>query len=86
MFVKAEHRRAGISRRILGELEKWAFELGYSRALIETESAQVEAIKLHSSSGYSRMAGYGPYIGFPDSVCFEKSLPAPCNDATGRLI
>lgn len=74
MFVRHEHRRVGISRKILAELEKWAVEDGFSRALIETGSAQFEAVKLYTSSGYSRIAGYGPYIGFTDSVCFEKKL------------
>src|SRR5690349_12952064 len=36
MFVRKKFRGAGISKLILQELEKWAKELGYSFAVLET--------------------------------------------------
>jgi len=34
MFVKATHRGKGIGVAILNELEKWAFEIGFSSMLL----------------------------------------------------
>ena len=74
MFVKPEKRRQGISSRILTELEKWAVELGFAQALIETGAGQTEAIALYTKSGYRRTANFGPFADMGDSVCLAKDL------------
>jgi len=74
MYVAPSHRGKGISRMILSELEKWAKEENYSETILETGTAQTEAIGLYENSGYSVTDNYGPYIGLPDSICFRKSL------------
>jgi len=74
MFVIPNYRGRKISKQVLGELEAWAKELGYSKAVLETGSGQPEAIGLYTKSGYERIANYGQYKDFPNSLCFEKEL------------
>lgn len=74
IFVTPDYRGRKISRLILEELEKWAKELGYSKALLETGSKQSEAIGLYTKSGYAKIENYGQYKDFPNSLCFEKRI------------
>jgi GNAT superfamily N-acetyltransferase len=74
MYVKSEYRRKGIAVGILSELEKWAFELRFSKAILETGIKQPEAIGLYLKNGYLRIDNYGQYKGMQTSICFEKDL------------
>jgi len=74
MFVTPDYRGRKISKQVLGELEAWAKELGYSKAVLETGSGQPEAIGLYARCEYERIENYGQYKDFPNSLCFEKKL------------
>jgi len=74
MFVQKEHRGKGLSRRILQDLEEWAVSLGYTTILLETGKILKEAHELYRSSGFTIIENYGPYMGVPESLCFEKKL------------
>ncbi|MDY0780389.1 GNAT family N-acetyltransferase [Tenacibaculum sp. IB213877] len=74
MFTTIEARGKGIASLILAELEKWAIELSYKRAVLETGIRQVEAIGLYKKNDYKVIENYGQYTGVKDSVCFEKLL------------
>lgn len=74
MYVKPEYRGKGVSKQILGELEQWAAESGFTAAVLETGVHQPEAIGLYRKCGYIRIDNYGPYAGMPNSVCFKKIL------------
>ena len=74
MFVLPEMRGRQIAARLLEELEKWAIEEGFSRAVLETGRRQVEAIRLYTRAGYSLTENYGQYIGMEDSICYRKEL------------
>nr|WP_320057849.1 GNAT family N-acetyltransferase [uncultured Bacteroides sp.] len=74
MFVVPDYRGRKISRLILEELERWAKELGYSKAILETGFKQSEAIGLYQNSGYARIENYGQYRDLPNSLCFEKPI------------
>lgn len=74
MFVSEEFRGRGISRKILGELENWAKELGYKSTVLETSNVQIEAVGLYTKSGYAITENYGQYAGIESSICFKKSL------------
>lgn len=76
MYVVPGARRRGISRRVLGELERLAAEFRYERIILETGTFQPEALALYASAGYQRIAAYGRYIGNPEAHCFEKLLPS----------
>lgn len=74
MFVPAEQRGKGIASGILGELEAWAVELGYTRTILETGLRQIEALHLYAKQGYDRIPNYGQYSDMDNSRCFEKIL------------
>lgn len=74
MYVHPDSRGQGIAGRILNELEGWAKELGYTRAVLETGVKQAEAIGLYQKHGYQRIENYGQYRDMPSSVCFAKPL------------
>lgn len=74
MYIKSEYRGNGYSKKILENLEKWALELGYTKAVLETGLNQTEALSLYKKCGYHKIDNYGPYIGVANSICFEKTL------------
>lgn len=74
MFVKPGHRRKGISKKILHELELWARESEYNKLILETGKGQLEAIGLYQSNGFKITASYGVYVDMPNSICMAKVL------------
>lgn len=74
MFTLEEHRGQGVAAAVLDELEKWAAESGFEKAILETGNKMTAAIRLYEKSGYRRMPNYGQYIGVESSVCMEKDL------------
>lgn len=76
MFTRPDSRGAGLARRILGELEKWAGELDKERCVLETGKRQPEAVAFYRARGYKAIPNYGQYIGVENSLCFEKTLSA----------
>ena len=83
MYVAPAGRRQGMARRILIELERRALSFGYRAIRLETGIRQPEAQHLYESLGYQRIAGFGPYIGNPTSVCYEKVLLSSSGPETG---
>ena len=81
MFVTRAARRSGVAKRVLGELELRALELGYTTLRLETGNKQTPAIKLYESAGFCHIAAFGPYAGDPTSVCFEKFIGHENSDA-----
>ncbi|MFI0988821.1 GNAT family N-acetyltransferase [Streptomyces exfoliatus] len=74
MHVIPEARGLGLARRILAALESDAREAGRTRMVLETGTAQPEAIALYASSGYEPCAKFGHYRDYPNSRCFAKPL------------
>lgn len=74
MFVREEYRGKGVAGKILSELEKWAWESGFTSLVLETGHAQPEAIALYTKSGYIHIPNYGQYQDVESSVCFKKDL------------
>jgi putative acetyltransferase len=74
MYTAPEGRKKGAATQILGELEKWAAELGYESCILETGKRQIEAISLYQKLGYQPIPNYGQYVGVENSICFEKKL------------
>jgi putative acetyltransferase len=74
MYTRPEFRKKGIATTVLAELERWAFELGFKRCVLETGRNQPEAIAMYLQNGYSIIPNYGQYAGIENSVCFEKYL------------
>ena len=74
MFTAEAARGQGIAVIVLGELEDWAKELGYTRCLLETGKRQPYAVRLYEKCGYRVVPNYGQYAGMENSVCMEKSF------------
>lgn len=74
MFVLPEFRGQGFAIKILSELENWASELNYSKAILETGINQPEAIALYKKTGYNITENYGQYLEMQNSICMSKIL------------
>ncbi|WP_351233686.1 GNAT family N-acetyltransferase [Streptomyces sp. NPDC002133] len=74
MYVVPEARGLGLARHILAALEEDARAAGRTRMVLETGTAQPEAIGLYTSSGYELCAKFGHYREYESSRCFAKSL------------
>ncbi|NBM19232.1 GNAT family N-acetyltransferase [Streptomyces sp. GC420] len=77
MYVVPQARGLGLARRILAELEERARAAGRSRMVLETGTAQPEAIALYESSGYLPTEKFGYYREYESSRCYAKPLTVP---------
>jgi putative acetyltransferase len=76
MYVLRGHRRSGIARALLAELERRAAPLDYTVLRLETGYRQAAAMALYESFGFRRIPPFGQHIGDPTSVCYEKQVGA----------
>jgi len=74
MYVAPPGRRMGLARAVLAHLERTAAEAGADVMVLETGTAQPEAIALYESSGYELVETFGHYAWSPMSRCFGKQL------------
>jgi len=74
MYTLPETRGQGVASSVLRELERWAYELGYEKCILETGKKQPEAIALYKKHDYQIIPNYGQYADVQDSICFEKNL------------
>ncbi|HNO94755.1 MAG TPA: GNAT family N-acetyltransferase [Anaerolineales bacterium] len=77
MYVLISYRGQGIAQKLMEEIEKVAIEFKYIMIRLETGNRQLRAIALYKACGYQRIEPFGPYVGDPTSVCFEKRLSGP---------
>lgn len=74
MYVNPYFRGFGVASLIIESLTKWAKELFYQNAVLETGSKQPESIKLYEKHGFIKISPFEPYIDLPNSVCMGKQL------------
>jgi ribosomal protein S18 acetylase RimI-like enzyme len=74
MYVRERHRRQGVARRVLEELEGMAKEAGIRRLVLETGSAQPEAIAMYRAAGFVDVPAFGHYAASPNAVHLAKLL------------
>jgi GNAT superfamily N-acetyltransferase len=74
MYVRDLHRRRGLARLILTELERSAREAGVRRLVLATGSAQPEAISMYRATGYTDITPFGHYAGSADAVHLAKQV------------
>ncbi len=74
MYVRESDRGRGVSRLLLAHLERSAAEAGIRQLVLETGTAQPEAIGLYRSSGYVDVPSFGYYVDHDDSVHLGKTL------------
>jgi len=74
MYVVPSLRGRGLARSMLDFLEVEAARRGFSQAILETGRQMTEALALYRSRGWKEIPVFGPYVGDPKSICFEKRL------------
>ena len=67
-------RGAGHARAMLAHLEATAAEAGAEVMILETGTAQPEAMALYESSGYTRSPSFGHYKDEPLNRCYGRVL------------
>jgi GNAT superfamily N-acetyltransferase len=72
MWTAAPHRRRGLARRVLAELEQRAAAAGYRRMYLTTGPRQPEARDLYLAAGWTPL--------------FDPAVPRPTNLATLRAL
>ena len=74
MYVRPEWQRRGFARTMLAELERTAHAAGRTRMVLETGTAQPEAIALYTAAGYVQIPGFGRYRDESDAHHYAKLL------------
>jgi GNAT superfamily N-acetyltransferase len=74
IWASRTHRRQGLARRVLAELEAQAVRLGYTRVFLSTGPRQPEAIALYKTSGYTLLSAHDFGEDEPPGFLFEKDL------------
>ena len=76
VFVAPPARGTGVSRLLMGELERIAADRGAERLILQTGDRQPDAIALYEKIGYTPIPVYPPYREITFSHCFEKPVRA----------
>ena len=76
IWTRATHRRRGLARLLLGELERVITERGYSRIYLTTGPRQPEAKALYLAAGYRPLYDLSLDPETIGAHPFEKALPA----------
>ena len=75
MYVAPAARGLGVARRMLTRLEVTAADVGSEAMILETGTAQPEAMSLYESVGYARIESFGYYREEPENRCYGLRLP-----------
>ncbi|MCG8619020.1 MAG: GNAT family acetyltransferase [Desulfobacterales bacterium] len=75
MYVSENHRKKGIARYLLQQLEYLAAARSLSIVRLETGIHQGAAIDLYKRAGFSNIPPFGAYSEDPLSVFMEKAIP-----------
>lgn len=74
VFVDSRHRGKGAARRLMNELEAVAREASAHSLVLQTGHAQLPAMALYESLGYTHIEAFGEYANIPFGICYEKTL------------
>ncbi|SKC75905.1 GNAT family N-acetyltransferase [Krasilnikoviella flava] len=74
LYVDGDARGRGVARRLMGELERSARQVGFRRFVLETGTAQPEAIALYEAIGYEPIESFGDHTGFEQQRCYGKRI------------
>ena len=79
MYVAPAAQRRGLARLMLAHLEQTAAAAGAEAMILETGTAQPEAMALYEAAGYEPVAPFGHYAWSPRNRCYGRVLP-PIHD------
>ncbi|MCX6396539.1 MAG: GNAT family N-acetyltransferase [Propionibacteriales bacterium] len=74
MYVAPTARGCGLARAMLAHLEGTALAEGADVMILETGTAQPEALSLYASAGYAAIPGFGYYRDSPLNRCLARLL------------
>jgi GNAT superfamily N-acetyltransferase len=74
MYVEPAARRQGLARLMLIHLEATARAAGADVMILETGTAQPEAMGLYEAAGYELVEPFGHYQGSPQNRCYARRL------------
>lgn len=74
VFIKKEYRGKGVSKQLMGLLEKRAKEKGFYKLVLESGAPLIEAMGLYYKMGYAVIENYGQYKDIDESICMLKIL------------
>ena len=74
MYTAPSHRGTGVATAVLRTLEHEARRLGARRLVLETGTAQPDAVRFYRREGYEPIELYGAYVGSQNSLCFGRDL------------
>lgn len=72
VYVEPGARGSGLSRVLMAELDRVAFDAGVGRLVLQTGDRQPDAVALYEKIGYTPIPIYPPYTEISFSQCFEK--------------
>lgn len=76
MYAAPASRGTGAAVAVLRALEDEARCLGIRRLVLETGTAQADAVRFYEREGYTPIPLYGHYVGSELSLCFARDLSA----------
>jgi len=76
MYAAPSARGTGAAVALLRALETEARQLGIRSLVLETGTAQPDAVRFYQREGYVPIPLFGHYVGSDLSLCFEKVLGA----------
>jgi len=74
MYVVPDARRQGLARLMLAHLEATARTAGAEVMVMETGTAQPEAMALYRAAGYEPVESFGHYRWSPQNRCYGRRL------------
>lgn len=72
--ISPSHRRKGIARMLLQEIESVFAQKGVQACLLEVREDNVAAINLYKKLGYKEIGRLENYYGNNHGICFKKAL------------
>ena len=74
MWVDPGARARGVAKELLRAVEDSTRAAGRTRVVLETGTAQPEAMGLYEASGYTAIPGFGHYAHVPASRSYARAL------------
>ncbi|CAM3713550.1 GNAT family N-acetyltransferase [Isoptericola cucumis] len=74
VYVDPAFRGRGLARQLMAELERSVRRVGFRRLVLETGTAQPEAIGLYTALGFEPIEPYGKFAGEPEQRSYGKRL------------